>query len=245
LASSSNGAVPGGREVLPLATVLPRAWIGFGKAPWRCVGLAALILITLMGPGVLASDMQRSGWPLIASLGHLLVACSLLLPIAPAMALLQLADQLLPGSGAAPEGHHHHQPITRLWLWRQGVALLLLELLILAGGLTGLKLLNALLIAQSGVLAGAALLVGGLALGVWTAGQLLAFPLLVHHRHRPLAAMEHSRRLVNGNRLKVLALIGLLLGLNAVGLMGACLGLLISLPLSALVLMASCRTQAS
>ena len=55
--------------------------------------------------------------------------------------------------------------------------------------------------------------------------------------------MEHSRRLVQTNRLKVLALLGLLLGINLVGLMGACLGLLLSLPISALLLMASCRTQ--
>ena len=54
--------------------------------------------------------------------------------------------------------------------------------------------------------------------------------------------MEHSRKLVQQNRLKVLAL-GLLVGLNLIGLMGACLGLLLTLPLSALILMASCRTQ--
>ena len=88
-----------------------------------------------------------------------------------------------------------------------------------------------------------ALLVGGIALISWTAGQVLALPLLIHHGHRPLAAMEHSRKLVQQNRLKVLALLGLLVGLNLIGLMGACLGLLLTLPLSALILMASCRTQ--
>jgi hypothetical protein len=56
--------------------------------------------------------------------------------------------------------------------------------------------------------------------------------------------MEHSRKLVQQNRLKVLALVGLILGINLVGLMGACLGLILSLPFSALILMASCRTQA-
>ena len=80
-------------------------------------------------------------------------------------------------------------------------------------------------------------------MAIWTLGQSLALPLLVHHGHRPLAAMEHSRRLVQTNRLKVLALLGLLLGINLIGLMGACLGLLLSLPISALLLMASCRTQ--
>ena len=55
--------------------------------------------------------------------------------------------------------------------------------------------------------------------------------------------MEQSRRLVQDNRLKVMALLGLLVGINLIGLMGACIGLIISLPLSALILMASCRTQ--
>ena len=40
-----------------------------------------------------------------------------------------------------------------------------------------------------------------------------------------------------------MALLGLLVGINLIGLMGACIGLIISLPLSALILMASCRTQ--
>jgi hypothetical protein len=236
--------VPVAREVLPLATLLPRAWFGFSQSPWRCVGLAALILIGLMGPGVLAHDLQRSAWPLLAWLGNLLLACSLLVPIAPTMALLQLADQLLSASVAEPP-EHQRQPASLLWLWRQGVALLTLEVLILAGGLSSIRMLSEALSPRSGVLASAVIVVGGFALILWIGSQLLALPLLVHHRHRPLAAMEHSRHLVYSNRLKVLALIGLLLGLNALGLMGACLGLLISLPLSALVLMASCRTQTS
>ena len=45
------------------------------------------------------------------------------------------------------------------------------------------------------------------------------------------------------NRLKVLALLGMLLGLNLLGLIAATLGLLLSLPFSALVLMACCRPQ--
>jgi len=227
------------REVIPLATVLPRAWIGFSKAPWRCVGLAALVLLAAMGPGVLAKDLQQSQLPLLAGLGDLLVAASLLLPIAPWMALLKLADQLL---GTEP---NNRPPRHLFWLWRQGVALLILEVLILAGGFSMIRLLSWLVIAQSGVLAGTIVACGGFGLLTWIMGQLLALPLLVHHGHHPLASMDHSRRLVQANRLKVLALIGLLLGLNALGLMGACFGLLISLPLSALVLMASCRTQAS
>ena len=41
----------------------------------------------------------------------------------------------------------------------------------------------------------------------------------------------------------MLALLGMLLGINLLGLIGATLGLLVSLPFSALVLMACCRPQ--
>ena len=77
----------------------------------------------------------------------------------------------------------------------------------------------------------------------WLFSQVLALPLLVHHRHRALQAMDHSRQLVRHNGLKVLALLGLLIGINLLGLIGASLGLLFSLPFSALILMACCRTQ--
>ena len=43
--------------------------------------------------------------------------------------------------------------------------------------------------------------------------------------------------------LKARALIGMLIGLNLMGLIGATLGLLLSLPFSALLLMGCCRTQ--
>ena len=84
---------------------------------------------------------------------------------------------------------------------------------------------------------------GGVGIAIWLIGQLLSIPLLIHHGHRPLRAMEHSRKLFQANRLKVLALLGLLLGINLLGLMAASLGLLFSLPFSALLLMASRRTQ--
>ncbi|QNI90915.1 putative membrane protein [Synechococcus sp. BOUM118] len=77
----------------------------------------------------------------------------------------------------------------------------------------------------------------------WLFSQVLALPLLVHHRHRALQAMDHSRQLVRHNGLKVLALLGLLIGINLLGLIGASLGLLFSLPFSALILMACGRTQ--
>ena len=67
----------------------------------------------------------------------------------------------------------------------------------------------------------------------WLFSQVLALPLLVHHRHRALQAMDHSRQLVRHNGLKVLALLGLLIGINLLGLIGASLVLLFSLPFSA------------
>ena len=84
---------------------------------------------------------------------------------------------------------------------------------------------------------------GGLLMLCWLFSQVLALPLLVHHRHRALQAMDHSRQLVRHNGLKVLALLGLLIGINLLGLIGASLVLLFSLPFSALILMACCRTQ--
>ena len=63
-------------------------------------------------------------------------------------------------------------------------------------------------------------------------------------RHRQPTSPFRSRQLVHRNVLKVLALLGMLLGINLLGLIGATLGLLLSLPFSALVLMACCRPQA-
>ena len=87
------------------------------------------------------------------------------------------------------------------------------------------------------------MLLGALILGAGLFTQVLSLPLLVYHRCRALQAMDHSRRLVQNNSLKMLAVLGLLLGINALGLLGATLGLLLSLPFSALVLMACCRPQ--
>ena len=72
---------------------------------------------------------------------------------------------------------------------------------------------------------------------------MLALPLLVHHRHRVLKAMDHSRQVVRHNGFRELAFLGLLSGINLLGLIGASLGLLLSLPSSALILMACCLTQ--
>ena len=230
-------------ERLPITTIIPRAWIGFSQAPWQCVGLTALMLIILTGLGVMANDLQQSEHWWLASLGNLLLVFSIPAALMPLVTLLYLADRLLP-PGSSTEADAT-PPSTRqlLWVFKQTAALALLEGVILIGALNLIRVASALVAGHSGVLSSLILITGGAALAIWTLGQCLALPLLVHHRHRPLAAMEHSRRLVQTNRLKVLALLGLLLGINLIGLMGACLGLLLSLPISALLLMASCRTQ--
>ena len=230
------------RERLPLSTVLPRAWKGFTGAPWPCVSLSGLMLSSAAGLGTLAQELQASSNPWVRHSGDVTWILSLLVPLVLLLGLLRLADTLLPSSG--PDDSDGPQAKERIpWLLRQSVALALIEALIVLGGITTLRSLGMALLVHSGVLAGVALILGGIALTSWTVGQVLALPLLIHHGHRPLAAMEHSRKLVQQNRLKVLALLGLLVGLNLIGLMGACLGLLITLPLSALILMASCRTQ--
>lgn len=230
------------RERLPLSTVLPRAWIGFCSAPWPLVSLAALTLSSAAGLGTLAHELQALDAAWSAYAGHVIWALSFLVPLAPLLGLLRLADTLLPSTG--PGDPDAPQAKERLpWLLRQSLALILIEVLILMGSVSMLRTISSALIQHSGVLAAIVLVPGSLALGIWALGQCLALPLLIHCGHRPLAAMEHSRKLVQHNRLKVLALLGLLVGINLMGLMGACLGLLLTLPLSALILMASCRTQ--
>jgi hypothetical protein len=200
------------------------------------------MLISLMGLGVVAQDLQLSSNALLQRAGDLVLGMALLVPLAPLLALLQLADQCLPGGldqnqeGIA--GRHRFK-----WLLKQTCGLVLLEVFIAIGGISTVRLLSQLLAPHSGILASLILLLGGIGITLWFIGQLLAIPLLIHFGHRPLGAMEHSRKLVQANRLKVLALLGLLLGINLLGLMAASLGLLFSLPYSALLLMASCRTQ--
>ncbi len=225
-----------------MATIIPRAWIGFRKAPWSFIGLTALMLISLTGLGVIARDLQLSSNRFLPYTGDLVLAMAALVPLAPLLALLQLADEHLPGGlDRDPE-----QPAARrrfFWLLKQTCGLVVLEVLIGIGGISSIRLLSQFLAPHSGVLASLAFLLGGVSIAIWMIGQLLSIPLLIHHGYRPLRAMEHSRKLVQANRLKVMALLGLLLGINLLGLMAASLGLLLSLPFSALLLMASCRTQ--
>lgn len=243
MALSSDPDQAASAERLPLTTIIPRAWIGFGKAPWQCVGLTALTLIVLTGLGVLARDLQESGQRGFEMTGNALLVLTIPASLGPLVSLLRLADQLLPsGAGSEAEASPGKGRPLR-WLLRQTTALVLLEGVVFIGGLNVIRILSGLIASYSGVLSTAVLLIGFLALAAWALSQILALPLLVHHGHHPLAAMEHSRKIVQANRIKVLALLGLLLGVNLIGLMGACLGLLLSIPLSALLLMASCRTQ--
>ena len=200
------------------------------------------MLICLMGLGVVAHDLQLSSNRFLQYTGDLVLVLAALVPLAPLLALLQLADEHLPGGlDRAPK-----QPAASrrfFWLLKQTCGLVVLEVLIGIGAVSSIRLLSQVLAPHSGVLASLAVVLGGVGIAIWLIGQLLSIPLLIHHGHRPLRAMEHSRKLVQANRLKVLALLGLLLGINLLGLMAASLGLLFSLPFSALLLMASCRTQ--
>ena len=219
---------------LPLITLLPRAWIGFGAAPWRCVGLAALILFLAIGPAVVGQDLRQLG---LSQLGDLAVLLSLTLPLLPMLALLKFVDELLPNA------ERRSRPLRWRWLLPQAAALLMLELLLLLGGVALLQTLSWLIGRFNTTLAGLVVILGGLCLVLWMFSQVLALPLLVHRRIGALQAMDHSRVMVSQNGFKVLALLGMLSGLNLLGLLGASLGLLLTLPFSALLLMASCRVQ--
>ena len=211
--------------------------MAFGQAPWRCVGLAALVLISGAGLAVIGQDLRQLDNAWLGRLGDLTVLLSLVLPLLPMLALLELADSLLPA------GDVSRLKVPWRWILRQSLALLLLESLVMMGGIAVIQSLSWAIGQFSTTLAGLAVIVGGAMLLSWMFSQVLALPLLIHHRHRALQAMDHSRQLVGGNALKVLALLGLITGLNLLGLIGASLGLLLSLPFSALVLMACCRTQ--
>ncbi|AII48562.1 hypothetical protein KR52_05305 [Synechococcus sp. KORDI-52] len=222
---------------IPLVTLLPRAWIGFSRGPWRCVGLAALVLISASGPAVVGHDLRLAGSPWLNRLGDLSVLVSLVLPLLPILALLQFTDGLLPDR----RGERPKQSWRRLL--RQAFTLVLLELLLVLGGVGLVQSLSWMLGRWSTALAGLSVVLGGLILLSWLFSQIMALPLLVHERCRALQAMDLSRQLVHRNGFQVLALLGMLLGINLLGLIGATLGLLLSLPFSALVLMACCRPQ--
>mgnify|MGYP005737888453 CR=1 FL=1 len=206
---------------IPLVTLLPRAWIGFSRGPWRCVGLAALVLISTSGPALIGHDLRLAGSPWLNRLGDLSVLISLVLPLLPLLALLQLSNGLLPDRRDDRPQQSWRQ------LLRQAFTLVLLELVLVLGGVGLIQSLSWALGRWSTALAGLSVLLGGVVLLSWLFSQTLALPLLVHERCRALQAMDHSRQLVHRNGLKLLALLGMLLGL----------------PFSVLVLMACCRPQ--
>ena len=74
---------------------------------------------------MLGEDLRWLGF---AWLRDLAVVASLVLPLLPLLALLQLADQLLPEE-SVPE-----RPIGWSWLLRQATGLVLFELLLVLGG---------------------------------------------------------------------------------------------------------------
>mgnify|MGYP004308399595 CR=1 FL=1 len=201
------------------------------------------MLITLTGLTVVSRDLQQGNSWWEATLSDSLFVATIPAALLLGVALLQLADRLLPSIQTTQQSEPALNKQRLRWILKQTGALVLLEGVILMGGLSSIRITGALIARHSAVLSAVILIAGGLVLSLWTLSQTLALPLLVHHGHRPLAAMEHSRRLVQTNRLKVLALLGLLIGVNLIGLMGAFLGLLLSIPFSALLLMASCRTQ--
>ena len=191
-----------------------------------------------IGPAVVAQDLRAISTPGVARFGDIAVLISLGLPMVPLLGLLRFADQLLP----APLEPKPPQRLTALLC--HAFALMVIELFLLVAGLTLIQCLSWAVGQVSTTLAGLIVILGALILGAGLFTQVMSLPLLVHHRCRALQAMDRSRRLVQHNSLKMLAVLGLLLGINALGLLGATLGLLLSLPFSALILMACCRPQA-
>ena len=213
--------------------------MAFSKAPWRHVGLSALVLISGIGLALIGQDLRGMPAPWLNRLGDLSVLGSLIVPIVPSLALLELADHCLTGNQRELKTPRRRAR----WVLRQTFTLLVLEGIFLAGGVAVMQSLSWALGTISPTLAGFSVIAGSLVLLHWIYTQVMALPLLVHHHHHALEAMAHSRQLVNNNGLKVLAMLGLITGLNLLGLLVASLGLLLSLPFSALVLMACCRSQ--
>ena len=115
---------------LPLITALPRAWIAFGRAPWQHVGLSALALLSSIGFALVGQDLRAIEDALLQRIGDVCVLCSLLVPIGPVLALLKLADRMLPEPPATSSAK---QRKPRGWLLRQAITLMVIELLVLAG----------------------------------------------------------------------------------------------------------------
>ena len=99
------------------------------------------MLICLMGLGVVAHDLQLSSNPFLQYTGDLVLVLAALVPLAPLLALLQLADEHLPGGlDRAPK-----QPAASrrfFWLLKQTCGLVVLEVLIGIGAVSSIRLLS-------------------------------------------------------------------------------------------------------
>ena len=90
---------------------------------------------------------------------------SLVLQLMPLLALLRLADQLLPAE-SMPE-----RPIGWSWLLRQATGLVLFELLLVLGGLTLIQTLSWAVGRLSTTLAGLVVVSGGLLMLCWCSAR--------------------------------------------------------------------------
>ena len=134
------------------------------------------MLTCLMGLGVVAQDLQLSSHSFVRYTGDLVLVMAALVPLAPLLALLQLADEHLPGGlDRDPE-----QPTARrrfLWMLKQTCGLVVLEVLIGIGGISSIRLLSRFLAPHSGVLASLVVMLGGVGIAIWLIGQLLSVSL--------------------------------------------------------------------
>ena len=86
------------------------------------------MLISASGPAVIGHDLRLAGSPWLNRLGDLAVLVSLMLPLLPLLSLLQLTDGLL------PDGHDARSQQSWEQLLRQAFTLVLLELVLVLGG---------------------------------------------------------------------------------------------------------------
>ena len=115
------------------------------------------MLISASGPAVIGHDLRLAGSPWLNRLGDLSVLISLVLPLAPLLALLRLTDGLLPIDVTTA-------PAELEQLLRQAFTLVLLELLLVLGGVGLIQSLSWMLGRWSTALAGLSVLLGGLVL---------------------------------------------------------------------------------
>ena len=126
------------------------------------------MLISASGPAVIGHDLRLAGSPWLNRLGDLSVLISLVLPLVPLLALLVLTDGLLPDRGDDRPQQSWRQ------LLQQAFTLVLLELVLVLGGVGLIQSLSWMLGRWSTALAGLSVLLGGLVLLSWLFSQTLA-----------------------------------------------------------------------